>query len=110
MRWNQNVTEPAVTLNIILFWIDSCNLTDLFGITINCMQECRSIIIMFYYNRQYYVSKHTPLILWHITKGLEMNGKHFSNELEIFEATRGKTKNIKLLFNSLKTIPPTFVE
>ena len=39
-----------------------------------------------------------------------MNGKHFSNELEIFEATREKTKNIKLFFNSLKTICPTFVE
>ena len=39
-----------------------------------------------------------------------MNGKHYSNELEIFEATGEKTKNIKLLFNSLGAIPPTFVE
>ena len=38
---------------------------------------------------------------------IEMNGKYFLNELEIFEATG---ENIKLLFNSPKTIPPTFVE
>ena len=30
--------------------------------------------------------------------------------VEIFEATREKIKNIKLLFNYLKTIPPTSVE
>ena len=34
----------------------------------------------------------------------EMNRKHFSNELEIFEATGEETKNIKLLFNSPKAI------
>ena len=36
--------------------------------------------------------------------------KTFSNEIEIFESTEEKTKNIKLLFNSLKTIPSTFAE
>ena len=41
---------------------------------------------------------------------IEMNGKHFLNELEIFEATGEKIINIKLLLNSPKTIPPTFVE
>ena len=40
-----------------------------------------------------------------------MSGKHFSNELEMSESTGEKTKNIELLFNSLKTIiPPTFLE
>ena len=34
----------------------------------------------------------------------EMNEKHFSNEVKIFEATTEKTKNIKLLFNSLKSV------
>ena len=34
----------------------------------------------------------------------EMNGKYFSNELEIIEAGEN-AKNIKLLFNSLKTRP-----
>ena len=29
-----------------------------------------------------------------------MNGKHISNELDIFEATEERTKNIKLLPNS----------
>ena len=32
----------------------------------------------------------------------EMNGKHLSKELEMFEAIRANTKNIKLLFKSLK--------
>ena len=39
-----------------------------------------------------------------------MNKRHFSNDLEIFDATGEKRENIKLLFNSLKTIPQTFVE
>ena len=39
-----------------------------------------------------------------------MNGKRFSNELDLFEATDKKTQNIKLLFNSPKTILPTFIE
>ena len=34
-----------------------------------------------------------------------LNRKHLSKELEIFEAAGEKTKNIKLLFNSLKTTP-----
>ena len=38
-----------------------------------------------------------------------MNEKHFSNELKIFEATE-KSPKIKPLFNSLKNIPPSFVE
>ena len=38
----------------------------------------------------------------------EMNGKHFSNELEIFEATEEKCKNIKLLFNYLEDHSPNF--
>ena len=37
-----------------------------------------------------------------------MNGEHFSDELEISEATGKKTRNINLLFNSLGAIPPTF--
>ena len=39
-----------------------------------------------------------------------MNGKYHAQELEIFEATVEKPKNMKLLFNSLKTIPPTSIE
>ena len=41
---------------------------------------------------------------------IEMDGKHFSNELEIFEAIYEKVpKDIKLVFNYLKIIPPTSV-
>jgi hypothetical protein len=40
----------------------------------------------------------------------EMKGKHLSKELEIFEATGEKNTNIKLLFNALKTVPPTSIE
>ena len=36
-----------------------------------------------------------------------INGQRFSKELKIFEATREKNKNLKLLLNSLKSIPPT---
>ena len=38
-----------------------------------------------------------------------VNGRHISKELEIFEVTVEKTKHIKLLFNSLKSIPPTYI-
>ena len=36
--------------------------------------------------------------------------KHFSEELEIFEATSETTKNIKLFLNSLNIIPQTSIE
>lgn len=37
-------------------------------------------------------------------------GKHFSKELEDFEATGERTLNITNLLNSMKSIPPTSVE
>ena len=41
----------------------------------------------------------------------EIIGKHVSKEFEIFEATSGMTKNIKLLLNSLHIIiPQTSIE
>ena len=41
----------------------------------------------------------------------EMNGKHLSRELEIFEATEEKITNIILLFSTLKLIiPPSSIE
>ena len=40
----------------------------------------------------------------------ENRGKHLARELDVFEATGQRTTNITLLFNALKTIPPTSVE
>ena len=53
--------------------------------------------------------------IYHIQNGQcegdgEINGTHLSKELEIFEAAGEGNRNIKLLFNSLKTIPQTSIE
>ena len=39
----------------------------------------------------------------------KMKLKHLPNELEIFKTTGRMSKNVELMFNSLKTIPLTFI-